>query len=170
MHVSSQGLALGFQFLLLHGWLPQIFRQPNNIFNRSMSATNVKNRALFVCFLCLVPFCVCVSVCVLCPIIFVVWFHWYLSHSWQILFGLILYVPVNKFSVMSGQVFLGWTSSKQQIKCLAQGHNTVTLSMVKLESTTLHPKSNILPTATALPIAGSWRLRWGCAFVKSGKP
>ena len=43
------------------------------------------------------------------------------------LFGLILYIPVNKCSVMSGWVFLGWTSSKQRIKCLAQRHNTVTL-------------------------------------------
>ena len=31
----------------------------------------------------------------------------------RILFGLILYVPVNNLSVMSGQVFLGWTSTKQ---------------------------------------------------------
>ena len=30
-------------------------------------------------------------------------------------FGLILYVPVNSFSVMSGQVFLGLTSTKQRI-------------------------------------------------------
>ena len=29
------------------------------------------------------------------------------------------------FSVMSGRVFLGWTSTKQRITCLAQGHNTV---------------------------------------------
>ena len=29
------------------------------------------------------------------------------------LFDLILYVPVNNFSVMLGQVFLGWTSTKQ---------------------------------------------------------
>ena len=33
--------------------------------------------------------------------------------------------PVNIFSVKSGRVFLGWTSTKQRIKCLAQGHNTV---------------------------------------------
>ena len=39
-----------------------------------------------------------------------------------------LYVPVNNFSAMSGQfpAFLGWTSTKQQITCLAEGHNTVT--------------------------------------------
>ena len=39
------------------------------------------------------------------------------------LFGLILYVPVKSFSVMSGWVFLGLTSTKQREKCLAQGHN-----------------------------------------------
>ena len=43
------------------------------------------------------------------------------------LFVLMLYVPVNNFSVMLGPfpVFLGWTSTKQRIKCLAQWHNTV---------------------------------------------
>ena len=29
------------------------------------------------------------------------------------LFDLILYIPVNNFSVMLGQVFLGWASTKQ---------------------------------------------------------
>ena len=38
---------------------------------------------------------------------------------------LILYVPVNNFSEMSGRVFLCWTSTKQRKKCLAQGHNPV---------------------------------------------
>ena len=38
------------------------------------------------------------------------------------LFDLILYIPVNIISVMSGQVFMGRTSTKQRIKCLAQGH------------------------------------------------
>ena len=37
------------------------------------------------------------------------------------LFDLIPYVIVYNFSVMSGQVFLGWTSNKQRIKRLAQG-------------------------------------------------
>ena len=36
------------------------------------------------------------------------------------LFDLILYVPVNNFSVMSGRVFLGWTSTKQGLMCLAR--------------------------------------------------
>ena len=41
------------------------------------------------------------------------------------LFDLILYVPANNFSVMSGCVFLDLTSSKQGLMCLAQGHNAV---------------------------------------------
>ena len=40
---------------------------------------------------------------------------------------LLLYVPVNNFSVMSWcfPVFMVWTSTKQRIRCLAQGHTTV---------------------------------------------
>ena len=49
-------------------------------------------------------------------------------------FGLILYVPLDNFSVMLGRVFLGLTSTKQRIKCLAQGHNRV--SPVRLEPAT----------------------------------
>ena len=44
-----------------------------------------------------------------------------------ILFDLILYIPVKRISVMSGRVFLGWTSTKQGLICLAQEHNAVTL-------------------------------------------
>ena len=36
---------------------------------------------------------------------------------------LILYIPINNFSIMLGQVFLGRTSTKQGLMCLAQGHN-----------------------------------------------
>ena len=32
---------------------------------------------------------------------------------------------------LSGEVFLGWTSFKQRIKCLSQGHNTVLLVRLK---------------------------------------
>ena len=46
------------------------------------------------------------------------------------MFCLILYIPVNNFSVMLGWVFLVCTSTKQRIKCLAQGHNTVTLPAI----------------------------------------
>ena len=51
-----------------------------------------------------------------------------------ILFVLIFYVPVNKFSVMWVQVFLGGASTKQGITFLTQGHNTV--PDVRLESAT----------------------------------
>ena len=37
----------------------------------------------------------------------------------------------------SGQVFLGWISTKQQIKCLALGYIKVTATAVKLEPATL---------------------------------
>ena len=57
------------------------------------------------------------------------------------LFDLILYVPVNSFSVMSdGRIFLGWTSTKQGLMSLAQGHNAMTpvrLEPAALESSTL---------------------------------
>ena len=43
-----------------------------------------------------------------------------------ILFDFILHVPVNNFSVMSGRVSLGLTSTKQWLMCFAQGHNPVT--------------------------------------------
>ena len=51
-----------------------------------------------------------------------------------VLFGLNLYCPVNNFSVMSGLIFMGLTSTKQGLLCLAQGHNTVT--PVRLEPAT----------------------------------
>ena len=38
---------------------------------------------------------------------------------------LILYTPVNNFSVISGRVYLGRTSTKQGLMCLGQGHITV---------------------------------------------
>ena len=39
---------------------------------------------------------------------------------------LLLYILVNNLSVTSGGVFLGWTSTKLGLMCLAQGHNAVT--------------------------------------------
>ena len=55
------------------------------------------------------------------------------------LFVLMLYIPASNFSLMLGQfpVLLGWTSTKQWIKCLAIGHNAVTLPVVRLEIATL---------------------------------
>ena len=43
------------------------------------------------------------------------------NKKYSFIFFLFFYVPVNNFSVMSGQVFLDWTRTKQRIKCLAQG-------------------------------------------------
>ena len=44
---------------------------------------------------------------------------------------------------MSGQVFLGLTSTKQRIKCLAHGHNAV--PPVRLKQQPLDPESSTLP-------------------------
>ena len=41
---------------------------------------------------------------------------------------------------MSGQVFLGWTNTKQRIKCLAQGHNAA--PPVRLEPATPQARVN----------------------------
>ena len=41
--------------------------------------------------------------------------------------------PINNLSVLKGWVFLGWTSTKLGLMCLAQGHNAVT--PVRLEPT-----------------------------------
>ena len=38
----------------------------------------------------------------------------------------ILLRPINNLSVINGQVFLSWASTKLGLMCLAQGHNTVT--------------------------------------------
>ena len=62
---------------------------------------------------------------------------------------LILYVPGNNFSVMLGQVFLGWTCTNRRIKCLAQGHDAV--PPIQLEPTT-HRSWFKHPT-TELPIS-----------------
>ena len=45
-----------------------------------------------------------------------------------LVFDLILNIPVNNvsFTCLSGRVFLGWTSTKQELKCLAQRHKAVT--------------------------------------------
>ena len=64
------------------------------------------------------------------------------------LFTLILYVPVNNFSVMSGQVSLGLTSTTQGLMCLAQGHNPVT--SVRFEPAT--PQSQVKHSTTELPL------------------
>ena len=72
------------------------------------------------------------------------------------LFDLILYVSVNNFSVMLGQVFLGLTSTKQRIKGLSQGHNKV--SPVRFEPA--KPQSRVKHSTTE-PLHYSIR---GCRF------
>ena len=52
--------------------------------------------------------------------------YWQDSLEKQCVFVLILYVPVNNFSVMSGCV-LGCTNTKQRIKGLVQGHGAAPL-------------------------------------------
>ena len=62
----------------------------------------------------------------------------------KLLFDLILYVPVNNFSVMLGWVFLGWTSTKQGFMCPAQGQNTCDAS----EAPTANPQSQVKHSTT----------------------
>ena len=52
------------------------------------------------------------------------------------LFDLFLYVPVNIFTSMLGQVFLDSTRTKQGLMCLAQGHTAVPFG----EAQTLNPR------------------------------
>ena len=56
-----------------------------------------------------------------------------------------LYVPVNNRSGTPEHfpVFLGWTSTKQRIKCLAKGHNTI--HPASLEIATFDPVADPLP-------------------------
>ena len=46
--------------------------------------------------------------------------------------------PINNLSVIKGWVFLGWTSTKLGLMCLAQGHNAVT--PVRLEPAALRSR------------------------------
>ena len=55
---------------------------------------------------------------------------------------------------MSGWVFLGWSSTKQELMILAQGHNTVT--PVTLEPAT--PRSQVKHSTTVLPFVEMWIL------------
>ena len=63
------------------------------------------------------------------------------------MFDLILYIPVNNLSVTSGRVFLGWTSTKLGLMCLAQEHNAVTPQ----DPCPFSLKSSLYHWATALP-------------------
>ena len=74
-----------------------------------------------------------------------IWFFRSQSTNFQLFFFyLILYIPVNNLSVMSGGAFLGWTSTKQGLKCLAQGNNAVT--PVRLEP--VAPRSRVKHSTT----------------------
>ena len=66
-----------------------------------------------------------------------------LDHIVFAVLSIVLYIPFDNFSVMSGQfpVYL-WLSRTKQIKYLAQGHNTVW----KVEWKPLNPQSNAQPT------------------------
>ena len=80
------------------------------------------------------------------------------------LFDLILYFPVNNFSVMSGWVFLGWTSTKQGFMCLAQGHNAVTPVRLEPATSRSRDKHSTTEPATALHSVIIWDnylLQWG---------
>ena len=69
-----------------------------------------------------------------------------------LLIDLILYVQDNIFSVMSGRVVLGWTSTKQGLVCLAQEHNTVTPVMLELATAWIGLGSNTLILSHCAPI------------------
>ena len=89
------------------------------------------------------------------------------------IFVLMLYITVNYFSVVSGwfPVFLGWTSTKQPTKCLAQGHNTVTLLAVSLELATqskalqsLCAQNSYDPQSVTGIINGQINTGWCCSL------
>ena len=82
--------------------------------------------------------------------------------KWSLLF-LILYAPINNFSLFSGRVSLVWASTKQRIKCLAQGHNAV--PPVRLKPTT--PPS-LVKHSTTEPSPSSMQGKWGHYIVKWG--
>ena len=61
--------------------------------------------------------------------------------------------PSNNFSFKLGRVFLGWTSTKLGLMCLAQGHNSVT--PVRLEPASLWSQvkhSTTEPLHSLIPI------------------
>ena len=89
--------------------------------------------------------------------------------------------PINNLSFTSGRVFLGWTSTKLGLMCLAQGHNAVpileTRSEVKVKITvtqgwytTLHHLKMHADTKFGIPtsnnILGEWKITSRKAFLK----
>ena len=70
------------------------------------------------------------------------------------MFHLILYVPVNNFSVTSVWVFLGSISTKQGLICLAQGHNYV--MPVSLEPATPRSPDHLATALSMLSHGMEW--------------
>ena len=91
-----------------------------------------------------------------------------IKHTPICLFVLTLYIPVNNFSVML-RCFLGWPKTKQRIKCLAQGDNTVSPVMIKPETPlfqVLH--STTEPLHSSLTSLGSINWAVACDFQQCG--
>ena len=79
------------------------------------------------------------------------------------LFVLVLYIPANNFSV-----FLGLTSTKQRVKCLAQGHDNEPLVSLKLGTL----RSQVLLSTTE-PLHSSYDVTSGSNIItciKMNKP
>ena len=68
---------------------------------------------------------------------------------------------VGTFLVMLGQVFLGWTSTYQRVKCLAQGYNAVPL--IRLEPVT--PPSRFKHSTTEPPPSSTDSV-WSGVFAR----
>ena len=57
--------------------------------------------------------------------------------------------PISNLSVIKGWVFLGWTSTKLGLICLAQGHNTLT--PVRLKPAAPRSRASTLPLSHCPP-------------------
>ena len=89
-----------------------------------------------------------------------------LVQKWEIIlwlcsfiFDFILCGPVNNLSVTSGRVFLGWTSTKLGLVCLAQGNKAV--MPVRLEPAALQSQ---VKHSTTEPLCSLFYLKPGCGY------
>ena len=82
--------------------------------------------------------------------------------------------PSQKFSVILGWVFLGWTSTKQGLMCLAQEQITVTsvrLELTAPQSQVKHSTTEPLCSLISLVYTGNPKMgtlttsRWACALI-----
>ena len=74
-------------------------------------------------------------------------------------FDLILYIPSTIFhAVIKGWVFLGGTSTKLGLMCLAQGHNAVTSVRLKQAAPRSRVKHSTTEPLRSLP--GVWAIRF----------